>query len=200
MHPRRRAAAFVAALSLALLGGLAQASPAAAAPVPLPDLGQVTVLEGFDHSKASATGQFLRRSGGNDFPTGKQYCTRSWHPSWCLQPLKAYAVLKERCGEFGSDVNIYIQNPNGRSAPRDLSETLVATGTGFGDRSFAPSGWSLFPIRNAPPGTYDYRVGWDPQQYLSFMHHWDGSKFVPAEHERLVLTCPSPPPPPPPVS
>ncbi|HVI68851.1 MAG TPA: hypothetical protein VM581_00145 [Magnetospirillaceae bacterium] len=197
-HPRRRAAAFVAALTLALLGGSIMAGPAAAAPVPQPDSGKVTVLEGFDHSKASITSQ-LRRYHGDEFPTGNQFCTQSWHPVWCLQPLRAYAFLEEECGEFGSNVDIYIYNPNGRQAPRNLYDINAATGTGFGDDSFVPSGWSLFPITNTPPGVRDYLVRWDPQN-LSFMRHWNGSMFVPVEQERLVLTCPSPPPPPPPGS
>lgn len=179
MHFKRWLFAMAAALGIAV-GSVAVASPAAAEPTP--EIAGAVVVAGVDVSQLDM-GRFVRRGEHSDFPSGKVYCTSGWHPTGCLEPLEGFVRVCKKCGRDGSNVDIYIFNPNQRPAPRDLYHLNSRTGTGFGDTSFSPPGWSVFPIRNIPPGMYDFLVRWDDQE-LTFL-----------SRERVVLTCPSPPPP-----
>lgn len=175
----RRRLAVAAAVVLAMLGVFGLAVPAAADPSPAPDSAQVTILEGVDFSKIDK-GLISRFRKPGDFPSGNVYCPQ-WRSSRCLTPLSGSVVVKPGCGKFGgSNVDIRIFNPNWVEAPRNLYHLDASTGTGFGDDSFAPPGLSIFPIRNIPPGVYDFLVRWDDQNITFF------------QSLGVVLTCPSP--------
>ena len=156
------------------------AAPAAAVPVQgEPLIGVRTV-----NASQFGTAQKPVRISSDDgsFPTGRVYCTRTYRKPGCLTPLSGQ-VEYLGIGEvsLGGDVEIKIDNPNRKQAPRDIAVFVLRDeGNGpefveiFGDRDWVPGcQWgvqyeSTLRFTGLSDGTYRIAVGWADQRLEFF--------------------------------
>lgn len=151
---------FAAALAVAMAtGGVGASAAAATNPEPEVVVRQIDLTQGFVAGQSRPAG----------FPTGKQYCTKQYNPSSCLErPATTYTSVG--CDE-AQDYVLVIEYTNENSRPAPIDTEVTLGGSPFGDTGLIPrataAGPGVYRLEFRLPGlALTVRSGWSYQPSL----------------------------------